>query len=85
MLEHRLEDPNYKSLTKSSKRKDDVSITDAKVDTDSDNDIINDNDNNTLNKKVTWNEHGFQSAYSDINGLHQIKYGDDDHKIDISD
>ena len=84
MLERRLDDRNYEGLTKSTKRKDGVLITDATVDTDtsSDNDIINDNDsdNNTSNKRI---DHGLQSIYGDRNGL-QINYGDNNHKIDIS-
>ena len=85
MLERRLDNHNYEGLTKSTKRKGEVSITDATVDTDisSDNDTIDDDDdnhNNTSNERI---DHGLQSTYGDRNEL-QIKYGDDDHKIDIS-
>ena len=57
MLERRLDNSNYESLTKSKKRKDDVLITDTTVNTNtsSDNDTINDNDNNTSNKRI---DHG---------------------------
>ena len=50
-----------------------MSITNATVDTDSDNDTINnnENDNNTLNER---NKHGLQSTYGDMNGLQQIKW-----------
>ena len=84
MLERLLDDLNYESLTKLTKRKDDVLITDTTVDTDtsSDNDTINDNDNNMSNKR---NAHGLQCTYGDRNSLQQINYGDGDHKIDISD
>ena len=84
MLERRLDNSNYESLTKSKKRKDDVLITDTTVNTNtsSDNDTINDSANNMSNKR---NGHGLQSTYGDRNGLQQINYGDNDHKIDISD
>ena len=64
VLEQRLDEFNYESLTQLSKRKekrnDDVSITDATVDTDSDtdNDTDNNTDNDTSNQKMTQNEHG---------------------------
>ena len=81
MLERRLDDLTYKSLTKSTKRQDAVLITDTTADSDtsSDSDIINDNDNNTSNERI---DHGLQSTYGDRNGL-QINYSDDNHKIDI--
>ena len=75
-------------MTQSSKRKEkrnkDVSDTNSTADTNIDTDTDTINDNNTSNQKVTWNEHGLQSTYGDMNGLQQINYGDDDHKIDIS-
>ena len=40
--------------------------------------------NDTLIKKLTWNEHGLQSNYGDVNGLQHINYGDDDYKTDVS-
>ena len=79
LLERRLDDSNYESLTQSIKRKEknmnDVLITDAATvdtenDTGSDTDI--DNNNDILISKVTWNEHGLQSTYGDMNGLQQI-------------
>ena len=83
VLERRFGDHNYEGLTKLTKRKEDVLLTDATGDTDtnSDNDTINDNDNDISNGRI---DHGLQSTYGDRNGL-QINYGDDDHKIDISD
>ena len=76
LLEQRLDDSNYESLTQSSKRKeqrnDDVSIIDTTVDTDFDTDTtINDdtNDIDNSNKNLTWNVHGLRSTYSDMNGL----------------
>ena len=63
-----------------------VSVADATVDNnnDSDSDTIIDTNNDTSIKKLTWNEHGLQSNYGDVNGLQQINYGDDDYKTDVS-
>ena len=91
MIEQQLYNSSYENLTQSNKRKekrnDDVLVIDTTVDTNFDNDTtinnnINDNDNS--NKNLTWNVHGFQSTYGDINGLQHINYGDVDHKIDIT-
>ena len=87
VLERRLDDSNYDRLTQSTKGKDnknmnDVSITDATVD--NKNDTDSDTDNDTSIKKLTWNEHGLQSNYGDVNGQQQINYGDDDYKTDVS-
>ena len=75
LLERQLDDRNYEGLTKPTKRKDDVSITDATVETDPNDDMIHGNDNNTSNERV---EHGIQSTFGDRNGLHIINYSDDD-------
>ena len=82
VLEQRLDDLNYESLTKSTKRKYDVSTDEtADTDTSSDNNTTKDNDNNTLNERI---DHGLQSTYGDRKGLQIINYGDDNKKIDIS-
>ena len=52
MLEQLLDDQNYDILTKSTNRKDDVSISGATVDTDTGNDTINDNDNDNDNNNT---------------------------------
>ena len=85
LLERRLDDRNYDSLTKSTKGKketkndlNDVSITDEVIDTNinlNDDDNINDNDNNRSNERI---EHGIQTTYGDRNGLQIINYCDDD-------
>ena len=78
LLERRLDDLNYESLTESTKRKDSVS-TDKTADTNinSDNDTVNDNANNILNERI-------QSTSGDRNGLQTINYGDGNQKIDLS-
>ena len=95
MLERRLDDQNYNSLTKSTNQKDetkkknddvnDESITDAKldavVDTDINNDTIHDNDNNQSNERI---DHGIQTTYSDRNGLCIINYCDDEESNRIT-
>ena len=81
MLERRLEDPNYDSLTKLIKRKgqkemNEVSVVDSKVQlNDTKDDTNNDTDNDTSNdNRVTWSKHAQQ----------QITYGDGDDTTDIS-
>ena len=84
LLEQRLDDRNYDGLTQSTnrkdetKRKDDVLITDVKidltVDADTNNDIIQDNDNNISNERI---DHDIQTTYGDRNGLRIINYCDD--------
>ena len=62
-------------------------IKDTTVDTDFDTDTTanNDtNDNDNSNNNLTWNVHGLQSTFGDMNGLQQINYGDVDHKINIT-
>ena len=48
----------------------DVSIVDATVD--NKNDTDSDTDNDTSIKKITWDEHGLQSTYGNVNGIQQI-------------
>ena len=83
VLERRLEDPNYDSLTQLIKRKgqkkmNDVSVVDSKVQlndkNDTKDDTNNDTDNDTSKKHVTWFDHGPQ----------QITYGDGNDTTDIS-
>ena len=91
MLERRLDDPNYDSLTQSTKRKEqkemnDVSVVDLKVrikdSTVQSNDTNKDTDNDTSN--VTWSNHAQQRTYSDRDDAQQCTYGDGDDTIDIS-
>ena len=93
VLERRLDDSNYERLTQSTKRKDnknmnDVSVVDVTVQlndkNDTDSDTIIDTDNDTSNKQVTWNDHGPQLNYGDMNGIQRINYGDGNDKTDVS-
>ena len=85
MLEQRLDNQNYDSLTKSTYRKDDVLITDATVDTDTSNDIINDNDNDSDNNRSNERiDHGIQTTYGDRNGLQIINDCDDEESNQIT-
>ena len=97
VLERRLDDPNYDSLTQSIKRKEqkemnDVSVVDSKVQIEDisnsivqSNDTNNDTENDTSN--VTWSNHAQQRTYSDGDGVtltQQSTYGNEDDIIDIS-
>ena len=81
VLERRLEDPNYDSLTQLIKRKgqkemNDLSVVDSKVQlNDTKDDTNNDTDNVTSNdNRVTWSKYAQQ----------RITYGDGDDTTDIS-
>ena len=92
VLERRLDDQNYDSLTKSTKQKEetkkknddvnDVSVTDAKLDKVDDTDInMNDDDtihDNDNNQLNERTEHGIQTTYGDRNGLWIINYCNED-------
>ena len=67
--------------TDTSSGNDTINDNDNDNDNENENDNDNDNDNNISNERI---DHGLQSTYGDRNGL-QINYGNDDHKIDISD
>ena len=96
VLERRLDDPNYDSLTQSTKRKEqkemnDVSVVDSKVrikdnSTVQSNDTNNDTDNDT--SSVKWSNHAQQRiTYGDGDDTSEtltLTYGDGDDTIDIS-